>query len=112
MPDTNAEILTLKNANVRWFLSVNMNCIPNEEQLAGKRTFRSIIVDGKEIEFSGGFADLHTRSYEEILKGNGFGLSEAYRSIETVSAIRNLKLIRLKEEYYPFCKKAIGKTFI
>jgi UDP-N-acetyl-2-amino-2-deoxyglucuronate dehydrogenase len=68
------------------------------------------MVDGEEIEFSGGFADLHTRSYEEILKGNGFGLSEAYSSVETVSTIRNLAPIGLKGEYHPFCKKVIGKS--
>ncbi|MFT7073962.1 MAG: UDP-N-acetyl-2-amino-2-deoxyglucuronate dehydrogenase, partial [Patiriisocius sp.] len=58
------------------------------------------------------FADLHTRSYEEILKGNGFGLSEAYSSVETVSTIRNLAPIGLNGEYHPFCKKVIAKTYI
>ncbi len=106
-PDTNAGSLTLKHANVRWFLSVNKNYIPNKEKLVGQSTYRSIIVDGEEIEFSGGFADLHTRSYEEILKGNGFGLSEAYGSIETVSTIRNLDPIGLKGDYHPFCRKTI-----
>ena len=106
-PDTNAGSLTLKHANVRWFLSVNKNYIPNKEKLVGQSTYRSIIVDGEEIEFSGGFADLHTRSYEEILKGNGFGLSEAYGSIETVSTIRNLDPIGLRGDYHPFCRKTI-----
>lgn len=104
-PDTNAGSFKLKHANVRWFLSVNYNYIPEENKLKGMSTYRSITVNEEEIEFSGGFADLHTRSYEEILKGNGFGLEEAYGSINTVSTIRNLLPIGLKGEYHPFCKK-------
>jgi UDP-N-acetyl-2-amino-2-deoxyglucuronate dehydrogenase len=106
--DANAGYLKLKNANVRWFLSVNYDYIPNEIKLLGQRTYRSITVNGDEIEFSGGFTDLHTRSYEEILKGNGFGLDEAYGSISTVSTIRNLNAIGLKGNYHPFCKKVIN----
>jgi len=104
-PFANAGSLTLEHADVRWFLSVNYDYIPDEIKETGQRTYRSITVDGEEIEFSGGFTDLHTRSYEEILKGNGFGLDEAYGSIQTVSTIRNLKPIGLKGEYHPFCKK-------
>jgi UDP-N-acetyl-2-amino-2-deoxyglucuronate dehydrogenase len=105
--DANAGSLKLKNANVRWFLSVNIDYIPEEIKLRGLTTYRSITVDKEEIEFSGGFADLHTRSYEEILKGNGFGLDEAYGSINTVSTIRNLEPIGLKGEYHPFCRKVV-----
>ncbi|MCF6339859.1 MAG: Gfo/Idh/MocA family oxidoreductase [Sulfurimonas sp.] len=105
--DTNAGSFKLKNANVRWFLSVNYNYIPEDVKAKGVRTYRSIAVDGEEIEFSGGFADLHTRSYEEILKGNGFGLDEAYGSIRTVSTIRNLDPIGMKGDYHPFIKKVI-----
>ena len=105
--DANAGSLKLKNANVRWFLSVNINYIPEEIKSRGLTTYRSITVDKEEIEFSGGFADLHTRSYEEILKGNGFGLDEAYGSINTVSTIRNLEPIGLKGEYHPFCRKVV-----
>ncbi len=106
--DTNAGFFKLKNANVRWFLSVNYDYIPQEIRDEGQRTYRSIMVDGDEIEFSGGFTDLHTRSYEEILKGNGFGLDEAYGSISTVSTIRSLDAIGLEGNYHPFCKKVIG----
>ena len=105
--DTNAGSFKLKNANVRWFLSVNINYIPEEVKSKGLTTFRSITVDEEEIEFSGGFKDLHTKSYEEILKGNGFGLDEAYGSINTVSTIRNSDPIGLKGEYHPFCRKVI-----
>jgi len=103
--DANAGSFKLKHANVRWFLSVNYDYIPEDVKSTGQTTFRSITVDGDEIEFSGGFKDLHTRSYEEILAGNGFGLDEAYGSIRTVSSIRNQNAIGLKGEYHPFAKK-------
>ena len=107
-PYANAGYLKLKHANVRWFLSVIYDYIPDEIKKTGQRTYRSITVDGEEIEFSGGFTDLHTRSYEEILKGNGFRLNEARKSIEIVSTIRNLEAVGLKGEYHPFCKKVIN----
>jgi UDP-N-acetyl-2-amino-2-deoxyglucuronate dehydrogenase len=106
-PFANGGFLKLKNARVRWFLSVKYDYIPIEIKDRGQRTYRSITVDGEEIEFSGGFTELHTRSYQEILKGNGFGLEEAYGSIETVSTIRNIEAIGLKGDYHPFCKKVI-----
>jgi len=108
-PYANAGYLKLKNARVRWFLSVKYDYIPDEIKAIGQRTYRSITVDGKEIEFSGGFTELHTRSYEEILKGNGFGLDEARKSIEIVSTIRNLTPIGLVGEYHPFCMKVINE---
>lgn len=107
-PDVIAGNLTLKHANVRWFLSINKNHLSNKEKLAGQSTFRSITVNGEEIEFSDGFADLHTRSYKEILKGNGFGLDEAYGSINIVSTIRDIDPIGLKGEYHPLCRKVIS----
>jgi UDP-N-acetyl-2-amino-2-deoxyglucuronate dehydrogenase len=102
---TSAGYLKLKNANVRWFLSVDYNDVPKEIKEKNQRTFRSITVEGDEIEFSGGFTDLHTLSYQEILKGNGFGLEETKKSIETVYKIRNSSAIGLKGDYHPFCKK-------
>ena len=107
-PDTNAGFFKLKHANVRWFLSVNYDYIPEDIKVTGQRTYRSIKVDENEIEFSGGFSDLHTRSYEEILKGNGFGLDEAYGSIRTVSTIRALDPVGLTGNYHPFCKKVLS----
>ena len=106
--DTNAGYFKLKNATVRWFLSVNYDYIPEEIRSAGMRTYRSITVDGDEIEFSGGFTDLHTKSYEHILNGGGFGLDEAYGSIRTVAAIRKLPVQALSGDYHPFCKKVIN----
>ncbi|NPA82575.1 MAG: Gfo/Idh/MocA family oxidoreductase [Epsilonproteobacteria bacterium] len=104
-PFANAGYLKLKHANVRWFLSVIYDYIPDEIKQKGQRTYRSITVNGEEIEFSGGFTDLHTRSYEEILKGNGFRLNEARNAIEIVSTIRNLEPVGFKGDYHPFCKK-------
>ena len=106
-PDTNAGYMRLKNANVRWFLSVNYDYIPENVKDSGKRTFRSIKVDGDEVEFSDGFTDLHTKSYEHILSGEGFGLDEARNSINIVSNIRKMSPIGLKGEYHPFCKKVV-----
>lgn len=106
-PDANAGYMRLKNANVRWFLSVNYDYIPENIKNSGKRTFRSIKVDGDEIEFSDGFTDLHTKSYEHILSGEGFGLDEARNSINIVSSIRKMSPIGLKGEYHPFCKKVV-----
>jgi UDP-N-acetyl-2-amino-2-deoxyglucuronate dehydrogenase len=81
--------LELERANVNWFLSIDANTLPDEVKQAGKRTFRSLTIDGEAFEFSEGFTELHTRSYEEILNGNGFPVEEARKSIELVHAIRN-----------------------
>ncbi len=102
--DKSAGYLELENARVRWFLSVDENTLPEKIKAKGQRTFRSITVDGDEIEFSGGFTDLHTLSYESIMTGKGFGLTEALPSIETVYTIRNSTIKREKGELHPFTK--------
>ena len=79
--------------------------VPKEIKAKGQRIYRSITVDGKEIEFSGGFTDLHTLSYQEILKGNGFGLDAVRPTIQTVYNIRNATPIGLKGDYHPLLKK-------
>ena len=104
-PDSHAGLLKLKNANVRWFLSVNYDYIPQDIKEQGQTTFRSITVEGEEIEFTGGFKDLHTKSYVQILKDNGFGLNEAYASIDIISQIRKMKPLGLKGDYHPRLKK-------
>jgi UDP-N-acetyl-2-amino-2-deoxyglucuronate dehydrogenase len=83
--------LTLERARVKWMLSIDALTLPKSAQEKNQRTFRSIRLEGQEIEFSEGFTDLHTKSYQEILKGNGFGLADARPSIELVHAIRNAK---------------------
>ena len=90
-PDTAAGALELEKATVTWFLSIDPNTLPQDVKQAGKRTFRSLTIDDEAFEFSEGFTELHTRSYEEILKGNGFPVEEARKSIELVHAIRNKK---------------------
>jgi UDP-N-acetyl-2-amino-2-deoxyglucuronate dehydrogenase len=83
-------------------LSIEESDLPMQVRSRGQRTFRSITVDGEEIEFSDGFTDLHTKSYEEIQLGRGFGLEENRAAIEAVSAIRHAKSIGLNGDYHPF----------
>ena len=97
-----AGVLELERARIRWFLSINREDLPDTARNSGKTTYRSITVNGKEIEFSEGFTDLHTLSYKRILAGNGFGLDDAKPSIETVYEIGNAKETPLKGEYHPF----------
>jgi UDP-N-acetyl-2-amino-2-deoxyglucuronate dehydrogenase len=99
-----AGYLELENARIRWFLSLDYNDIPQPAKNAGKRTYRSITIDGEEIEFSEGFTDLHTLTYTEILAGNGYGLQDAKQSVETVYTIRNAKPVGMKGDYHPMLK--------
>ncbi|MGK7394269.1 MAG: Gfo/Idh/MocA family oxidoreductase [Candidatus Cyclobacteriaceae bacterium M3_2C_046] len=103
--DTAAGFLQLEKANVRWFLSLDYQKIPEEVRLKGQRTFRSIKVDGEEIEFSNGFTDLHTKSYQHILDGNGFTMKDVRTSINVVHDIRNAKTNGLTDDFHPFCLK-------
>jgi UDP-N-acetyl-2-amino-2-deoxyglucuronate dehydrogenase len=103
-PHKAAGYLELENARVRWFLSLDYSDIPIKFKESGKRTYRSITVDGEEIEFSEGFADLHTLTYKEILAGRGFGLKEARQSVETAFTIRNSKPVGLQGDYHPILK--------
>ncbi len=103
--DKAAGYLELERARVRWFLSIDYNDIPEEIKAMGQRTFRSITIDGQEIEFSGGFTDLHTISYENILADKGYGLDAARKSIQTVYTIRNTEPIGLKGDYHPIIKE-------
>ncbi len=105
--DANAGYLEFEHARVRWFLSVNYNYIPDDVKATGQRTYRSIEIDGKEIEFSGGFSDLHIKSYQQILSGNGFGLEEARKSIEIVSDIREQDIITNSSDVHPFVNRVI-----
>lgn len=99
--------LELERARVRWFLSINADTLPDEVKASGKRTFRSITVEGKELEFSEGFTDLHTRSYQEIMAGRGFRIGETRTSIEIVHQIRHQQPVGLTGEYHPFAKKPL-----
>jgi UDP-N-acetyl-2-amino-2-deoxyglucuronate dehydrogenase len=99
--DKAAGYLELEKARVRWFMSIDYEDVPKQYKEKGQRTFRSITVDGAEIEFSGGFTDLHTQTYQSILQGNGFGLEDARHSIETVFSIRNASPVGLKGDVHP-----------
>ena len=106
--DRASGILRLEKANVRWFLSINSETLPEEIRKKGQTTFRSITLEGEEIEFSEGFTDLHTRSYEEILKGNGFQIGEARKSIEIVYNIRQQIPVGLQGDFHPFASKPLS----
>ncbi|MFN3951084.1 MAG: Gfo/Idh/MocA family protein [Thermaurantimonas sp.] len=92
--------LELDRARVRWFLSINADTLPEAAKAKGARTYRSITVDGEEIEFSEGFTDLHTRSYEAILAGQGFTLDEAAKAIKIVHDIRNARPVGLHGHWH------------
>jgi UDP-N-acetyl-2-amino-2-deoxyglucuronate dehydrogenase len=92
---------------VRWFLSLDYQDLPDHVKEKGMRTYRSIVMDKTEIEFSEGFTDLHTKSYQEILAGRGFGLSEAQQSIETVYQIRNATPVGLQGDFHELCRKIL-----
>ena len=97
--------IKLEHARVRWFLSVDSKDLPFPVQVGQKTTYRSIRVDGQEIEFSEGFTDLHTRVYEETLAGRGFGIAEARPSIELTHAIRLAPLSTKDELAHPLLKQ-------
>lgn len=96
--DRASGVLFYKNARVRWFLSINEELLPDEIKAKGGRTYRSIKVDGEELEFSEGFTDLHTESYQSILQGNGFGIEDARNSVQIIHQIRNAKKIGFDEK--------------
>ncbi|HLU79254.1 MAG TPA: Gfo/Idh/MocA family oxidoreductase [Burkholderiaceae bacterium] len=100
-PHKAAGYLEYEHARVRWFLSVDVDDVPERGRALGQRTWRSITLDGEEIEFSGGFTDLHQRSYEEILAGRGFGLEDNRCAIDTVATIRNAAIAPNRGERHP-----------
>ncbi|MDF7774714.1 Gfo/Idh/MocA family oxidoreductase [Sphingomonas sp. AOB5] len=97
-----AGYLEYEHARVRWFMSIDIDDVPAEARAKGQRTWRSITVDGEEIEFSGGFTDLHTRSYEEILAGRSFGLETNRTAVEAVSHIRSAAVTPGSSMEHPF----------
>ena len=102
--DKSSGYLEFNNARVRWFLSINEHDLPVHIKEKGQRTYRSITIDNEELEFSSGFTNLHTKSYEHILKGEGFGMQEAQKSIQIVHDIRNISITK-NGSFHPFCNK-------
>lgn len=107
--DRAAGWLELERARVRWFLSINYDCIPESVRASGARTYRSLTIGEEEFEFSGGFNDLHTRSYEAILAGRGFPLAAARPAVEVVHQIRHQAPVGLQGDYHPLAKLPLAK---
>lgn len=106
--DRSSGFLELEKANVRWFLSINAELLPDEAKASGKTTYRSIQIGQKELEFSGGFTDLHTLSYQNILDGKGFEIDQTRAAIELVHEIRNQNSVGLTGEYHPLVKEKLS----
>jgi UDP-N-acetyl-2-amino-2-deoxyglucuronate dehydrogenase len=102
-------LIVFEKARVKWFLSINEHTLPEEAKQAGKRTFRSIKIEGEEIEFSDGFTELHTQSYAQILEGRGYGISDTRKALELVYDIRNSKAVGIEGDFHPFCALPIEK---
>ncbi|MGK0257319.1 Gfo/Idh/MocA family protein [Sulfitobacter pontiacus] len=105
-PTKAAGYLEFERARVRWFLSLDVNDVPPEERANGKRTFRALVADGEELEFSDGFTELHTKIYEDILSGGGFGIEENRVAIETVSHIRDASISPVGHLSHPFVNRS------
>lgn len=106
--DRAAGFLQLERARIRWFLSIKEETLPSDVRKKGQRTYRSITLEGQEIEFSEGFTDLHTKSYQRILEGSGFNMIEALPSIELAHEIRTKTPVGLTGDYHPFAKLPIA----
>ncbi|WP_027882483.1 Gfo/Idh/MocA family oxidoreductase [Meiothermus rufus] len=102
-----AGYLELEWARVRWFLSIDVNYVPLSLREQGRRTFRSMLLDGQEIEFSEGFTELHTRVYERTLAGQGFGLDDTYEAIAAVAKIRTLPVVDNQMTKHPFLLREV-----
>ena len=102
--DRVAGVLELEKARVRYFLSINVDTLPADTKAAGKRTFRSLSMEGTEVEFSDGFTELHTDSYRKIIAGEGFGLADARNAVQIVHDIRHATPLGLKGDYHPLAR--------
>jgi UDP-N-acetyl-2-amino-2-deoxyglucuronate dehydrogenase len=102
---TSSGYLQYERANVRWFLSIDANHLPENAIQGEKLTYRSIDVEGEELEFSGGFTDLHTQSYERILAGNGYGVEDNRAAIQTVDVMRKSELVENPTNPHPLLAK-------
>lgn len=107
--DRAAGYIEFEKARIKWFLSIDVETIPHLIRAQGKRTFRSLEINGDSYEFSDGFTELHTKSYQQILEGKGFGLEEARTAIEIVHDIRVQKPVGINGDYHPFAKLPLNK---
>jgi UDP-N-acetyl-2-amino-2-deoxyglucuronate dehydrogenase len=104
---TVAGYLEYERARVKWFLSIDANNLPENAIQGEKKTYRSIMIGDEELEFSGGFTDLHTQSYQNVLDGKGYGLEENRTAIETVEGIRDQAIVANPDHYHPLMSKLI-----
>ena len=104
---TSSGFLKYERANVRWFLSIDAKYLPENAVQGEKLTYRSIDIEGEELEFSGGFTDLHTQSYQRILAGQGYGVEDNRAAIETVDVMRKAELVQHPENPHPLLKKVL-----
>jgi len=104
-PTKSAGYLEYERARVRWFLSLDVNDVPAEERAQGKRTYRAVVANDENIEFSDGFTELHTKIYEDILSGGGFRIEDNRVAIQTVSIIRNAPIAPIGDLTHPFVKE-------
>ena len=100
--------LELEKASVTYFLSINCDCLPPNAVQGEKRTYRTLSIDGEEFEFSQGFTELHTKSYENILNGTGFRISESRNCIRIVEDIRNAVPAGLVGDCHPLALKPLA----
>lgn len=107
--DRVAGYLEFEKARVKYFLSINKDTLPKSALENGNSTYRSLRIEGEEIEFSKGFSDLHTKTYQAVLSGNGYGIEEIKAATSIVHSIRNQEPIGLKGEYHPLAKLALSK---
>ena len=105
---TSCGFLRYERANVRWFLSIDANHLPDNAVQGEKLTYRSIDIEGEELEFSGGFTDLHTQSYQRILAGQGYGVEDNRAAIETVAKMRNAPIVNNPANAHPLLAKVKG----
>ena len=107
--DRASGILHLEKANVKWFLSINADTIPAEISAKGQRVYRVLQLGDQSFDFSSGFDDLHTRSYQHILNGNGYGITESKKAIELVHQIRNAPLQSLNDDAHHLAHLPLSK---
>ena len=110
--DRAAGFLEFEKARVRWFLSINYDLLPKNIKSIGQRTYRNINIDGKDLEFSHGFTDLHTKVYEQIFNGNGYSIDDVKDGISLAHEIRNQKPVGLVGDFHPYAKfKLVNHPF-
>lgn len=105
---TAAGYLEYERARVTWFLSIDARNLPENAVQGAQRTYRSIDVEGEELEFSGGFTDLHTQSYQRILEGHGYGLEDNRAAVQTVETIRSASVVADPQHVHPLLARVRG----